>query len=228
MDTPETPGSTIEEFETSGPRPPSAGDTIAVLLHGRGSDKNDLQGLRRLVPDTWTLVTPRAVHAGAPWGYGPGWAWYRYLEDDRVDPATLDASLSALDHFLDALPRHLGGPVDRIVLGGFSQGGTTSLAYALSRPERVRAVLNFSGFLAGGVSLDNVAEAPPIFWGHGLHDPAIPHALAVRGRAALADAGATLTTADPAIGHGIVPEEVEAAVAMVEDVNGRARPPRTR
>jgi phospholipase/carboxylesterase len=207
----------IERFELSGPQPPSGDGTIAVLLHGRGSDEHDLQGLRRLLPASWTLVTPRAIHPGAPWGYGPGWAWYRYVAQDRVVPETLEQSLSALDAFLDALPEHLDGPVRRLVLGGFSQGGTSSLAYALTRPGRVAAVLNFSGFLADGIALPEPEEVPPIFWGHGLHDEAIPHVLAVRGRGRLREAGIDPVVSDHPIGHGIVPEEVAAAVEVATE-----------
>ena len=213
----------IDRFELSGPRPPEDGGTVVVLLHGRGSDEHDLQGLRRLLPDSWTLVTPRATYAGQPWGYGPGWAWYRYVAEDRVVPETLERSLAALDDFIEALPEHVGGPVERLVLGGFSQGGTMSLAYALSRPGKVVAALNFSGFLAEGVVVPDAESVPPLFWGHGLHDPAIPHALAVSGRARLAEGGIEPTVSDHPIGHGIVPEEVEVAVRVIEEAIAEER-----
>lgn len=213
-------GVEISTYEMSGPRPPRPDGVVAVLLHGRGSDEHDLQGLRRLLPDSWTVVTPRAVHAGAPWGYGPGWAWYRYVADDRVVPETFEASLEALDAFLDRLPELLGERPRRLVLGGFSQGGSLSLAYALSRPGRVAAALNFSGFLVDGLPLPDPDEAPPLFWGHGLADPAIPHALAVRGRERLRRAGIETTELDHPAGHTIVPEEIEAALRVVEDAGG--------
>jgi phospholipase/carboxylesterase len=196
----------------------SESTTVAVLLHGRGSDKNDLQGLRPQLPEDWTLVTPRAPFPGEPWGYGKGYAWYRYIEEDRLDADTLLESLSLLDDFLAALPRTIGVTPARIVLGGFSQGGTTSLSYALTRPGTVAAVLNFSGFLPAAIAVDESGANPPstpIFWGHGLGDPAIPIGLAERGRNRLRRARAELLTRDFSIGHWIVPEEVEAAVAMV-------------
>jgi phospholipase/carboxylesterase len=201
------------------PAPRATGSTtVAVLLHGRGSDKNDLQGLRPQLPEDWTLVTPRAPFPGEPWGYGKGYAWYRYIEEDRLDADTLHESLSLLDDFLAALPRTIGVTPERIVLGGFSQGGTTSLSYALTRPGSVTAVLNFSGFLPAAIAVDESGANPPstpIFWGHGLGDPAIPIGLAERGRNRLRRARAKLLTLDFSIGHWIVPEEVEAAVAMV-------------
>jgi phospholipase/carboxylesterase len=140
-------------FERSGPATPPRGATLAVLLHGRGSDMRDLQGLRPLLPTDWVLVTPQAPFPGMPWGYGPGGAWYRYVEEDRVVAETMDESLEKLETFLGDLPRILGFDPGRRILGGFSQGGTMSLAYALSRPEAVDAALNLSGFLASHVAL---------------------------------------------------------------------------
>jgi phospholipase/carboxylesterase len=94
------------------------------------------------------------------------------------------------------------------------------MAYALSRPERLTAALNFSGFLADGLEIVDSGRVPPIYWGHGLHDPSIPHALAVRGRARLVEAGVDVTPADHPIGHGIVPDEIAEAVAVVERALG--------
>ncbi len=194
---------------------------MAVLLHGRGSHRGDLQALRPLLPPEWGLVTPQAPHAGYPWGYSPGWAWYKYVEEDRLVEETLVHSLSALEVFLDQLPVLLDFEPGRIVLGGFSQGGTTSMALAISRPSRVDAVLNFSGFLAESVEVPFSAlspGAPSIFWGHGLRDPNIPHELAVKGRLRLDAAGMQVTPHDYDIGHWITPEEVGNAVAFVESL----------
>ncbi|MGE0158021.1 MAG: alpha/beta hydrolase [Gemmatimonadales bacterium] len=207
------------EFDLSPASLASERTTLAVLLHGRGSDKADLQGLRPQLPPDWTLVTPRAPFPGEPWGYGKGYAWYRYVEEDRLDADTLAESLSLLDTLLGELPRAIGFTPDRTVLGGFSQGGTTSLSYAITRPGRIAAALNFSGFLPASIAVDESGGNPPttpVFWGHGLGDPAIPFGLAERGRNRLRRAGATLVTRDFSIGHWIVPEEVQAAVEMVD------------
>lgn len=194
---------------------------MAVLLHGRGSHRGDLQALRPLLPPEWGLVTPQAPHAGHPWDYGPGWAWYKYVEQDRLVEETLAVSLSALETFLDQLPELLDFEPGRIVLGGFSQGGTTSMAFAISRPKMVAAVINFSGFLAESVEVPFSALSPgmpPIFWGHGLRDLNIPHELAVKGRQRLDAAGMRLVARDYDIGHWIASEEAAAAVEFVESL----------
>lgn len=200
------------------PRERREGSPTLVLLHGRGSDMGDLQGLKGFLPPDWTLVTPRAPFPGMPWGYGPGWAWYRYIAEDRVVDETLGESLQALDEFLGALPGKLGRSTGPLVLGGFSQGGTTSMAYAMSRPGSIPLVANFSGFVVDSplvrVTPGTVAETE-FFWGHGEADPAIPFALGLRGRETLGRADARLTTFDHPGGHTITREELEAFVGWI-------------
>lgn len=201
--------------------PEGAGDgtPLMVLLHGRGSDMNDLQGLRQSLPREVALVTPRAPHPGAPWGYGFGWAWYRYLGDDRPDAQSLQTSLQALDDFLAPLPDHLGFQPGPMVLGGFSQGGTTSLAYALSRPGAAHGIVNLSGFLPEvpgmGLSLEVLKETP-LFWAHGNQDPAVPFGLARKGWKTIQEAGGRLEAKEYAMGHWVSPEEMEALGAWLK------------
>jgi phospholipase/carboxylesterase len=97
-----------------------------------------------------------------------------------------------------------------LVLGGFSQGGTMSLAYALRNPGAVPMVLNLSGFLAQHPTVaatPDTVRGTRFFWGHGTMDPAIPFAMAIQGRAALRAAEADLEARDYEMGHGISPDE---------------------
>jgi len=197
------------------------GSPLLLLLHGRGSHEGDLQGLAPLLPQDIVLVTPRAPFPAAPWGYGPGWAWYRYLEEDRVVTTTLETSLAALDALLERLDRELPIRTGPRVLGGFSQGGTTSLAWALSRPGRLAGVVNLSGFLVNAPELIGAFDglnSPPVFWGHGEADPAIPYALARKGRRQLAEAGVTLHPADHPGGHTITSGELAELRGWLEGV----------
>ena len=212
----------IEESRLHGSPSAQDGDPVVLLLHGRGSSEADLGGVASALARSFAsgsahsalqLVTPRAPWPGRPWGYGPGWAWYRYLGEDRPEPETLRPSLEALDRFVDGLPERLGREPGPLIIGGFSQGGTTSLAWSLTRPGRASGVFNLSGFLADAPPVHQALEGPPwppVFWGHGRLDPAIPHALATKGRSALEAAGVDLEIHDHEGGHTITPSEVAA------------------
>ena len=124
------------------------GAPLFVLLHGRGSHKGDLMGLQPYLLPEAMVVTPEAPFPGAHWGYGPGWAWYRFLGQNRPEPESFEASQQQLHSFLTELPGRLPVKPGPVILGGFSQGGTMSLAYALRHPGTVPYVANLSGFLA--------------------------------------------------------------------------------
>jgi len=201
------------------------GAPLLVLLHGRGSHMGDLMSLRPALPPGTMVVAPQAPFPGAAWGYGDGWAWYRFLGGTTPDPATFEAGQAELEAFLTDLPSRLPVRPGPIVLGGFSQGATTSLAYALRHPGALAGLLVFSGFLADHPSVRATPETVaklPIFWGHGTHDPMIPFAHAEAGWAALHAAGAILTSRDYPSGHTIEPDELGDAVGWLGGVASAA------
>lgn len=196
----------------------AADKQLIVLLHGRGSDMHDLAPLARRLGDR-TVVSVQAPFAAAPWGYGPGWAWYQFLGRNRPEPDSFTESIRQLHEFLQRVPSELGISGARIVAGGFSQGGTLSTAYALVHQQVVEGVLNFSGFLADHPQVHISAETvrgTRFFWAHGRADGNIPFELAVEGRARLREAAADLETHDYDIGHWIDPRELEDAVTWLD------------
>jgi phospholipase/carboxylesterase len=203
--------SELLRYELAAPERVSDGANVIVLLHGRGADRFDLLGLRKRFPDNWFVVTPEAPFAAAPWGYGPGWAWYRFLGRNRPEEESLNTSLERLHELLDAMPKIVGVEPARVALGGFSQGGTLSMAYALSHVDGPSHILNFSGFLADHPRV-NVTPASVkgyrFFWAHGTQDPNIPFDLAIEGRSILRKSQADLTAHDYNIGHWIDAQEL--------------------
>lgn len=201
------------------PARPTDGTPVVVLMHGRGAEPSDLASLRPWLPDAVALVLPRAPFSAAEWGYGPGWAWYRYEGEDRPEEESFRAAQQDLDDLVEVLPSRLGYRPGAVILGGFSQGGTMSIGRALRHPGAVAGVLNFSGFLPGHPDVPVTSESvvgTSFFWGHGTDDPAIPHTLAQQGRRALREAGAELEARDYAMGHSISPDEMRDAAAWLD------------
>jgi phospholipase/carboxylesterase len=197
-------------YEQAVPGDVKEGAPLVVLLHGRGSDRHDLLGLAPHLALDAVVVTPEAPHSGLPWGYGPGWAWYQFLGRNVPEPESFEASQQALAEFLAEIPGKLPVRTGPVVLGGFSQGGTMSVAYALRNPGAVPLVLCLSGFLAQHPAVRATPESvrgTRFFWGHGTMDPSIPFDLGEEGRAALRAAGAELEARDYPMGHGISPDE---------------------
>ena len=108
---------------------PAAGEPegALVLLHGRGADERDLFPLLdALDPERRLLgITPRG-----PLALPPGGAhWYRLGGIPTPDPSTFFPSFEAAGALLDGLPV----PIERVVIGGFSQGAVMSWALGLGR-----------------------------------------------------------------------------------------------
>src|SRR2546430_16182306 len=108
--------------------PPSATtepEGTLVLLHGRGAGEHDLFPVLDLLDPGRRLlgITPRG-----PLTLPPGGAhWYRLAGIPTPDPETFHATFAQVAAFLDNLPV----PIERVVLGGVSQGAGLSYAPGL-------------------------------------------------------------------------------------------------
>jgi phospholipase/carboxylesterase len=174
-----------------------------VLLHGRGADEYDLHPLLDLLdPERRLLgITPRG-----PLALPPGGAhWYRLGGIPTPDPETFHASYAQLAAFLDALPV----PMERVVLGGFSQGTAMTYALGLGRGRpRPAALVALSGFVPQvrefALDLADLAGYP-VAIAHGSLDPVIPASFGEAARALLEGAGANVLWRETPVPHTIDP-----------------------
>jgi phospholipase/carboxylesterase len=178
-----------------------------VLLHGRGADERDLFPLLDLLdPERRLLgVTPGGPHRLPPGGRH----WYALGGIPTPDPATFAATAPRLAAFLDGLPV----PLDRVVLGGFSQGTVMSYAMSLG-PGRPRP----AGLVAMSGFLPRVADWPleperlrgvPVGIAHGSLDPVIPAQFAAEAEATLTAAGADVLRLSSPVPHMVDPDWIE-------------------
>jgi len=122
---------------------------------------------------------------------------------------TFFTTAPGLAAFLDALPV----PMERTVLGGFSQGAVMSWAMALG-PDRPRpaAVVALSGFLprVEGYPLDPAKLAGvPVAVAHGTLDPVISSRFGVEAAETVAAAGADLLRLESEVPHMVDPAWIE-------------------
>lgn len=189
--------------------PPASGGapkSLVILLHGYGSNGEDLIGLvphwRHAFPDT-LFISPNApqICPGAPGGYQ--W-WPITSMDPQSRIAGARAAAPILDAFIDAQLSRYGLSEDKLALVGFSQGTMMALQVGLRRPRPVAGILGYSGMLADEGGLSEITNRPPILLIHGDADPMVPVA-------AFHHAGATLQGlgyevgghVSPGLGHSI-------------------------
>lgn len=139
-----------------GERPP-----LLVLLHGYGSNEDDLIGLAPYLDDRLLVVSARAPLMLMPGSY----AWFEIgmvAGDDGRTQIVSDArqarlSLRTAAEFVAAAAQAFDADPARVLVGGFSQGASMAAMVALLHPELVSGAAVLSGIVPSEV-LD---EAPP-------------------------------------------------------------------
>lgn len=157
----------------SAPPEERAGRPLLVLLHGYGSNENDLFALAPYLPPAFVIAAVRAPLS--PPFPTPGWSWFP-IEGLHASDAT--AATAAAEAFAAWL-RGATDATTPVGLLGFSQGSVIALQALRLDPSRFAFVVNLAGFVADGdLPTDGeLAELrPPVFWGRGARDEVIPAA----------------------------------------------------
>ena len=162
---------------THGPFSGGQTKSLVILLHGYGSNGEDLISLapywERDLPDT-VFVSP-----DAPFGCEIGFGYQWFSLQSWAPLAMLSAAEktgSILNHFIDEQMKEFSVTPDKVALVGFSQGTMMSLFVAPRRKEPIAGVLGFSGALLGGEGLigqPNISRMP-IHLVHGEMDNVVP------------------------------------------------------
>jgi phospholipase/carboxylesterase len=198
-----------------------------ILLHGRGTDENDLFPLLdELDPERRLLgLTPGGPITNIPPG---GRHWYGIVEVGHPDEETFLATMDAITGFLDAFLREHGLRWEQTVVGGFSQGAGISYSVALGtgRP-RAAGILGMSGFLptVRGWRLDiRAKKGMPAFITHGAYDPVIPVGFGRRARDLMQEGGLYVTYEETRVQHQIDPELLPGMRGWLQGVTGGEAP----
>jgi phospholipase/carboxylesterase len=198
-------------MELSGPsHPPASGGKpkqLVVLLHGYGSNGDDLIGLAPFFAQALPEAEFLSPNAPFPCEIAPfGFQWFG-LEDRTPEMMLGGVRVAAqiLEPFLDAELAKRGLTDRDLALVGFSQGTMMSLHVGPRRPNRIGGILGFSGSLiAPQLLVDEIRSRPPIFLVHGTADQVVPFGALAQAEQALRGAGIPIETESrPGLVHSI-------------------------
>ncbi len=183
---------------------------LLLLLHGYGSNEEDLFSFASELPEEYFVVSARAPYDMM---YG-SYAWYAINFDaDSTKFSDIDQAKISRDLIVDFIDELiLKYPIDanNVTLIGFSQGSILSYAVALSYPEKVKRLVAMSGYLNTEMATDNFKENDlsklKIFASHGKVDQVIPVEWARKTEPALAALGISIIYKEYPIGHGVAPQ----------------------
>ncbi len=193
---------------------------LLVLLHGVGSNEQDLYSLCAQLPERYYVLSLRA-----PYRMGPGaFAWFDYSIEPggvrTIDEAQEAASRALLAQTLAGASEQLGIPPDRTVVAGFSQGGAMALGLLLTQPALMRAAIVWHGRLLDqpltALAPADAFHGRALWVSHGTHDGVIPlaHAQAIAHH--VAPLPLALTYREFPSEHEIRPSELAATLTWLE------------
>jgi phospholipase/carboxylesterase len=177
---------------------PDSGSTLVVLLHGRGSNENDIIALADHLP-----AGPAYAAVRAPIAEGGGYAWFANRGIGRPVAESLAETMAWFRKWIDGV-----APAGRpVVLVGFSGGAAFAGGLVLDDPHRYAGAAILYGTLpfdAGVPTTPGRLGDVPVLVAHGDADVVIPRDLLERTWTYRhGDAGSATTGVRDPGGHGI-------------------------
>jgi len=119
---------------------------LLILLHGLGSNEQDLFSFAPQLDPRYLIIS---VRAPLPYGYG-GYAWFTIDFSRGVPQPNLGQVYEArqqFTQFLDEIVQKFQPDPEHVYLTGFSQGAMMSYATALATPGKVTGLVAMSGYI---------------------------------------------------------------------------------
>ncbi|HMU13324.1 MAG TPA: PHB depolymerase family esterase [Flavobacteriales bacterium] len=184
----------------------SAKPPVLILLHGVGSNEQDLFTFADRIPGEYLVLSLRAPNTLGQGSY----AWY------QVDFSTgrpvfnkeqEERSRATLIRFIEQLGTTHSIDAQRVYLCGFSQGAIMAYSVALTRPELVHGISAMSGRLLEEVK-PRISRTPQlqklsVLITHGTQDTTLPVRYAEEAEAYLSALGVTPALKTYPEGHTI-------------------------
>jgi phospholipase/carboxylesterase len=183
---------------------------LLVLLHGYGSNEEDLFSFAAQLPDEYIIVSARAPYSLPPYGN----AWYAITFDNDMNKFSDDVqavqSRDLIVKFIDELVEAYPVDKEKITLIGFSQGAILSYAVALTYPQHINRVAALSGYLNMDIVGKDIHTKDlsklKFFISHGTVDQVIPVEWARKAPEFLKTLGLQEEYHEYPVGHGVAPQ----------------------
>lgn len=183
---------------------------VLLLLHGYGSNEEDLFSFANELPDQYYVISARAPYDMM---YN-SFAWYAINFDaDENKFSNLEEAQSSrvlIATFIDEVVQNYAIDANEVTLIGFSQGSILSYAVALSYPQKVQRVVAMSGYLNTEMADENYRANDfsnlKIFASHGTVDQVIPVDWARNSIPKIKALGIDIVYKEYPVGHGVAPQ----------------------
>jgi phospholipase/carboxylesterase len=154
---------------------------LIILLHGVGSNEQNMFSFADALPDKYKVVSVRG-----PLTFGNGsYAWFQVqfgANGSIINEEQAENARKEIIRFIEDLNTVEEFDLNQVYLMGFSQGGIMSYSVALTEPEKVKGIAVMSGRLLPEIKPLVVSEdrlkKVRIFVSHGKQDPVLKYGYA--------------------------------------------------
>mgnify|MGYP001491137087 FL=1 len=183
---------------------------LLILLHGYGSNEEDLFSFASELPQDHYVISVRAPYDLQPYGH----AWYAIHfdadENKFSDNVQAKQSVELISDFIDEVVKQYPIDTKNVNLIGFSQGAILSYATALTFPDKISKVVALSGYFNQEIMPEvidkNAVSHLKFFVSHGSVDQVIPVEWARKAKPALENLGLEVVYHEYPVGHGVAPQ----------------------
>ena len=180
------------------------------MLHGYGSNEEDLFSFAAELPDELLIVSARAPQS---LGYG-SYAWYTiHFTSSEVRSSDIPEAKEAkkiIAKFIDEIQQKYAISPEKTFLLGFSQGTILSYAIALNYPEKVQKIIALSGYVNSDILPADVNTKDysklDFYISHGTVDQIIPVEAAHKTSSFLKQLNIKHSYKEFPVGHGVAPQ----------------------
>jgi len=192
-------------------RPPvvkSQNPPLLILLHGYGSNKEDLFSFAEELPDELLIVSAQAPNN---MGFG-SYAWYAINFDASQgkfsDLIQAKSSIDKIALFIDAIKNKYNTNKEKTFLLGFSQGAILSYSISFLHPNKVNHVIALSGYINKDLLPEKLPESntTDYYISHGIVDQVIPVNWAKESKSFLDTLNLESVYSEYNVGHGVAPQ----------------------
>ena len=190
------------------PKKATENPPLLVLLHGYGSNEQDLFSFADELPEELLIVSLRAPHEI---GFG-GYAWYAInldAENNKFsDLNQARISLQKIASLIDELKQEYTTNPHKTFLLGFSQGAILSYALSFHFPNKVQHIVALSGYLHQELLPEKIENTltTDYYISHGNVDQVIPVDWARKTSPFLDSLGLKNVYSEYPVGHGVAPQ----------------------
>ena len=192
---------------------------LLILLHGYGSNEQDLFSFAEELPEELLIVSTQAPYE---MGYG-AYAWYAINFDDVKgkfsDLKQAKTSIVKIADFIDEIKTKYNTNPDKTFLLGFSQGAILSYSLSFMYPNKVNYVVALSGYINQDMIPKKISKEikTEYYCSHGTVDQVLPVDWARKSKPFLDNLGLENVYSEYNVGHGVAPQNFYSFKTWIEE-----------